>query len=99
VTLAGQSKKIPITRRIIGPESTATISLDFRGMQDGDVAGLAIFRHTAGYIGVKKSGGSTNLVMVYSGKFLRNRARALGARSGRMVCRGCITWFRCMTPT
>lgn len=53
-----------LTRRIIGPESTATMELDFGGMQDGDVAGLAIFRHTAGYIGVKKSGSNANLVMV-----------------------------------
>ncbi len=53
-----------LTRRIIGPKSTATIELDFSAMADGDVAGLSIFRHTAGYIGVKKSGASARLVMV-----------------------------------
>lgn len=53
-----------LTRRIIGPRSSATIELDYSGMQDGDVAGLAIFRHTAGYVGIKKSNGSTRLVMV-----------------------------------
>src|SRR5690606_9230935 len=53
-----------LTRRIIGPSSTATIKLNFSDMADGDVAGLGIFRHTAGYIGVKKASGSTRLVMV-----------------------------------
>lgn len=53
-----------LTRRIIGPSSSATIELDYTGMQDGDVAGLGIFRHTAAYIGVKKAGGATRLVMV-----------------------------------
>ena len=53
-----------LTHRIIGPKSSATVELDVSDMQDGDVAGLAIFRHTAGYIGVKKSGGATRLVMV-----------------------------------
>lgn len=53
-----------LTRRIIGPSSTATIKLNFSDMKDGDVAGLGIFRHTAGYIGVKKASGSTRLVMV-----------------------------------
>jgi beta-xylosidase len=53
-----------LTRRIIGPGSTATLELDYSGMQDGDVAGLGVFRHTAGFVGVKKAAGSTRLVMV-----------------------------------
>ncbi len=53
-----------LTRRIIGPGSTATIELDFSGMQDGDVSGLGIMRHTSAFIGIKKSGGASQLVMV-----------------------------------
>ncbi|HEU5072975.1 MAG TPA: family 43 glycosylhydrolase [Polyangiaceae bacterium] len=53
-----------LVRRIVGPASTATIELDYSGMQDGDVAGLGITRHTSGFIGIKKSGDSTRLVMV-----------------------------------
>lgn len=53
-----------LVRRIIGPASTATIELDYSGMQDGDVAGLGITRHTSAFIGIKKSAGSTRLVMV-----------------------------------
>lgn len=52
-----------LTRRIIGPASTATIKMNVSTMQDGDVAGFALFRHTAGYVGVKMSGGSKSLVM------------------------------------
>ena len=33
-----------LTRRILGPSSTATIVLDYSGMRDGDQAGLALFR-------------------------------------------------------
>ncbi len=52
-----------LTRRIIGPASSATIKMNVADMQDGDVAGLALFRHTAGYVGVKRSGGASTLVM------------------------------------
>jgi beta-xylosidase len=53
-----------LTRRVLGPTSTATIELDYTGMSDGDVAGLSIFRQTSAWIGVKKSGGSAKVVMV-----------------------------------
>jgi beta-xylosidase len=53
-----------LTRRIIGPGSTATIELDYSGMQDGDVSGLGITRNTSAFVGIKKTGDSTRLVMV-----------------------------------
>lgn len=52
-----------LTRRIPGPASTATIELDYGVMADGDVAGLAAFRDTSAWIGVKKAGGATRVVM------------------------------------
>ena len=53
-----------LTRRIRGPESTATIELDVSGMSDGDRAGLAMLRQTSASIGVRRSGGSNTVVMV-----------------------------------
>jgi beta-xylosidase len=53
-----------LTRRILGPTSTATIELAFDTMNDGDRAGLALLRQSSAWIGVKRSGGTTTLVMV-----------------------------------
>jgi beta-xylosidase len=53
-----------LTRRILGPASTATIELDFTGMRDGDVAGLALLRDSSAWIGVKRAGGAHRVVMV-----------------------------------
>jgi beta-xylosidase len=52
-----------LTRRIAGPVSTATIELDYSAMADGDVAGLAAFRDTSAWIGLKKAGGAMRVVM------------------------------------
>ncbi|HEY6877892.1 MAG TPA: glycoside hydrolase 43 family protein [Polyangiales bacterium] len=52
-----------LTRRIEGPVSIATMELDSSGMQNGDVAGLAALRDRSAWIGVKKSGGATRIVM------------------------------------
>lgn len=57
------SARNTLTRRIEGPVSIATIELDYAGMQDGDVAGLAAFRNRSAWIGVKKAGGATRVVM------------------------------------
>lgn len=53
-----------LTRRIVGPQSSATIELDVGGMKSGDVAGLALLRHFSAYIAVRKSGTSSQVVMV-----------------------------------
>ncbi len=53
-----------LTRRMIGPTSTATIELDYSGMADGDVAGLAALRDSSAWIGVKRSGDAHRVVMV-----------------------------------
>ncbi|KAI8810486.1 putative xylosidase/glycosyl hydrolase [Cladochytrium replicatum] len=55
-----------LTRRILGPSSTGTIILDFANMAAGDRAGLALFRDKSAYIGIKKEGSSTYVVMVNS---------------------------------
>ncbi len=52
-----------LTRRIEGPASFGTIELDFSGMQDGDVAGIAALRDRSAWIGVKKANGVARVVM------------------------------------
>ncbi|MFE6200320.1 glycoside hydrolase 43 family protein [Streptomyces sp. NPDC057838] len=53
-----------LTHRIQGPTSTATVQLDHTGMRDGDRAGLALLRNSSAWIGLKRDGGTTRLVMV-----------------------------------
>lgn len=53
-----------LSHRILGPQSSAIIELDYSGMRDGDRAGLAVFRFNAGWIGVSKAGDATFLEMV-----------------------------------
>jgi len=56
-----------LTRRIPGPTSTATIELDYAGMQNGDVAGMAALRDVSAWIGVKKAGDGTTRVVMTNG--------------------------------
>lgn len=58
------SARNTLTRRSIGPQSTSTIQIDISGMKDGDVAGLALLKHLSAYVAIKKSGGSSKVVMV-----------------------------------
>jgi len=53
-----------LTHRIEGPRSIATIELDYSDMRDGDVSGLAALRDSSAWIGVKRTGGITKVVMV-----------------------------------
>ncbi|KAF9041568.1 family 43 glycosyl hydrolase [Panaeolus papilionaceus] len=53
-----------LTRRIVGPQSTATIILDYSGMRDGDRAGLALVRHKSAWIGIKKDNGGARVVFI-----------------------------------
>lgn len=53
-----------LTHRIQGPTSTATIQLDHSAMRDGDRAGLALLRNASAWIGLKRDGGATRVVMV-----------------------------------
>lgn len=53
-----------LTRRIIGPKSSATFRIDVSKLIDGDRAGAVLFRDAAAYIGVHKSGNNAQVVMV-----------------------------------
>jgi len=52
-----------LTRRIQGPTSTATITLDYTGMANGDRAGLAMLRDQSAWIGIRKDNGATRVSM------------------------------------
>lgn len=52
-----------LTHRILGPESTATIVLNYSGMKDGDRAGLVILRDSSAWVGVEKDNGSSKVAM------------------------------------
>ncbi|WP_405933998.1 glycoside hydrolase 43 family protein [Streptomyces longwoodensis] len=53
-----------LTHRIQGPTSTATAQLDHSGMRNGDRAGLALLRDASAWIGVRRDGDTTRVVMV-----------------------------------
>lgn len=53
-----------LTRRILGPESSATIVLDYSAMKDGDRAGLALLRDDSAWVGIKRDGGQYKVAMV-----------------------------------
>jgi beta-xylosidase len=53
-----------LTRRILGPASTATIVLDYAGMRDGDQAGLALLRDSSAWVGLKREAGVSRVAMV-----------------------------------
>ncbi|GAB2499124.1 family 43 glycosylhydrolase [Streptosporangium sandarakinum] len=57
------SARNTLTHRILGPSSTATIQLDHSAMRDGDRAGLAMFRDSSAWIGVRRDNGQTRLVV------------------------------------
>lgn len=53
-----------LTQRTIGPESSATTTIDISNMKEGDFAGLALLQQRYGLVGVKFENGVKSLVMV-----------------------------------
>lgn len=51
-----------LTQRTFGPTSSATTSLDPRGLKDGDVAGLVLLQRRYGYVGVTRRDGKLFVV-------------------------------------
>ncbi len=48
--------------------SLATTKMDFGNMEEGDIAGLAVFQDPYAYIGIKKEKGKNYIIMVNNGK-------------------------------
>ncbi|KAF2850209.1 glycoside hydrolase family 43 protein [Plenodomus tracheiphilus IPT5] len=58
------SARNTLTRRVLGPKSSATFQLDISKMANGDHAGAVLFRDIAAYIGIHKEERAANLVLV-----------------------------------
>ncbi len=84
-----------LTHRILGPTSSATIELDFASMKDGDRAGLALLRNSSAWVGVKKSGSATTLVMV-NGITMDNswNTSSTGSEAASAALSGDHVWLR-----
>ena len=52
-----------ITQRMEGPQSTATVCIDLKGMKDGDVAGFSAFNSDAAVLGVSMKDGAKVLTL------------------------------------
>jgi beta-xylosidase len=59
-----ESARNTLTQRTIGPESSATMTVDVSNLKDGDFAGLVLLQKNYGAVGVKSDGGTNFIVMV-----------------------------------
>ncbi len=53
-----------LTQRTFGPTCSGRIRLDVSGLKDGDCAGLGALQSRYGFVGVKRSGNGSSVVMV-----------------------------------
>lgn len=84
-----------LTHRIEGPRSLATIELDYSAMREGDVSGLAALRDSSAWIGIKKAGGVTKVVMTNSLELDENwNTRSLGVETASKNISGGKIWLR-----
>ena len=54
--------------------TTATVKIHIDNMQDGDVAGLAVFQDPYAYIGIKNNNGNKYVIMVSNGRSIDSTA-------------------------
>ena len=59
-----------LTQRIQGPDSQAEVSMDVRGMKDGDVAGFGLFQIPYSYVAVVQEKGVRRIRVVVESKTL-----------------------------
>ena len=53
-----------LTQRTFGPVSSAVTKLDASGLNDGDTAGLGLLQEDYAFVGVRRTAGRSNVVMV-----------------------------------
>jgi len=58
------SARNTLTQRTIGPESSASVSIDVSNMKEGDFAGLGLLQKNYGVVGIKIEKGGAKIVMV-----------------------------------
>ncbi len=57
-----------LTQRTAGPQCSGRTLIDLKRMREGDIAGLCLLQKNYGFIGVKKTGGLYQLIMVNAEK-------------------------------
>jgi beta-xylosidase len=62
-----------ITQRMEGPQSTATVCIDLKGMKEGDVAGFSAFNSDAAILGVTMKDGVKTLALTHESVRLHPR--------------------------
>jgi beta-xylosidase len=85
-----------LTHRILGPTSTATIALDYSSMKDGDAAGLALFRDSSAWVGVKRATGGTYKVVMVNGLTMDSswNTVGMGTEAATAAVSGGKIWLR-----
>jgi beta-xylosidase len=73
-----------LTQRAIGPVSSPTVALDVAGLQDGDVAGLALLNLPYATLGVEKSDGKLSIALYDQAS---NQHRRAGVEATRLWLR------------
>ena len=58
------SARNTLTQRTIGPESSASVSIDISNMKEGDFAGLGLLQKNYGIVGIKMEKDGAKIVMV-----------------------------------
>jgi beta-xylosidase len=80
---------------MVGPVSTGTIELDYSQMKNGDVAGLAAWRDSSAYIGIKRAPGGDRVVMVNGLTLDSNwNTSGLGSEAASANVSGGKIWLR-----
>jgi beta-xylosidase len=70
-----------ITQRTIGPQCTASISLDVSYLKDGDFAGIALLQKNFGQVGVKMNNNTKQIVMVNASNGSASETAAISLNS------------------
>jgi beta-xylosidase len=95
VTTDLYSARNTISRRILGPISTATIRLNYANMKDGDRAGLAMLRDQSAWVGVKRDNGAYTVAFVTGINMDLNwKTTATGTTPASAAISGGTIWLR-----
>lgn len=84
-----------LTHRILGPNSSGTIILNYGNMKDGDRAGFALLRDTSAWIGVQRTG-DTFRISMWSGLTMTSSwtTQSTGSETSGATVSGGKIWLR-----
>jgi len=67
-----------LTQRVQGPASEATARIDYSGLKNGDLAGLAVFQSPFAYLAIRRRSEGDKIVMVDDGKIVAEESLPSG---------------------